>query len=59
MWRRFKLLLPVRVFFWGGGSTNVSGGRGKAAYAVRLYWLVIKKAPLDGTPLIILQLLNP
>jgi hypothetical protein len=53
-----QIVTPSTVFF-GGGSTNVSGGRGKAAYAVRLYWLVIKKAPLDGTPLIILQLLNP
>jgi hypothetical protein len=37
-----------------GGSMNVSGGKSKTANAVRLYWLVIKKAPQDGTPLIVL-----
>jgi hypothetical protein len=37
-----------------GGSMNVTGGRGKTANAVRLYWLHIKKAPQDGTPLNVL-----
>ena len=42
-----------------GGSMNVSVGRGETANAMRLYWLVIKKAPEDGAPLIVLPPLNP